>query len=234
MGREALCGRLRGRFCEATRALSCPKSRCAYTTAPQVRMSTWRVQPRGRDGAFKTWTAVLVGVPRIERRMGEVTRRESGARGPTPSRENHQDPHESTSGTRRPRKKRPKPRGEEAPRPRVRRESESRRDCAHERQTRAGRARIWAGSEPASGTRPESRLSAGQERACPRAPLCPTGQQMRLSSECPWAAGGRGRGETPWIAGGQARRGERPAWPPVPREAPPPLFPRWRESPFAV
>ena len=40
MGREALCGRLRGRFCEATRALSCPKSRCAYTTAPQVRMST--------------------------------------------------------------------------------------------------------------------------------------------------------------------------------------------------
>ena len=39
--------------------------------------------------------SVLVGVPRIERRMGEVTRRESGARGPTPSRENHQRPQDS-------------------------------------------------------------------------------------------------------------------------------------------
>ena len=131
MGREALCGRLRSRFSEATEAMRFQESLCLGYRPSSEDQHVESIKTRSRDGA----DSGLVGVPRIERRMGEVTRRESGARGPTPSRENHQDPHESTSGTRRPRKKRPKPRGEEAPRPRVRRESESRRDCAHERWT---------------------------------------------------------------------------------------------------
>ena len=150
------------------------------------------IKTRSRDGA----DSGLVGVPRIERRMGEVTRRESGARRPLLRGRTTKTPMRALGDPQTAEEKRPKPREEEAPRPLVRRKSES-------TQLRWGdgcRTGARAFREDAERARSIVARGARRERALPRtAPLSSRAAviQMRTVIQLRGRPVGRGAGEAP-------------------------------------